>query len=333
MTLYSLLRPLLFALEAERAHNLVLWALRHGLIPGAGALSETAAVTVWGKRAPNPIGLAAGFDKNAEAVEAIFRLGFGLVEIGSVTPRPQAGNPRPRIFRLIEDRAVINRLGFNNNGVESVERRLDAFRETGPAPGLLGVNLGKNKDSADAAADYAIGAERLSRYADYLVINVSSPNTPGLRALQSRDELVRIIAAAREAMQRTPVPLVLKIAPDLEQADKEEIAAVAMEQCLDGLIVSNTTIERPKSLSSPHKAETGGLSGRPLMRPSTALLAEMQVLTDGKLLLIGTGGIASIEDVKAKQAAGATLVQLYTGLIYKGPGLPAQLVAGLSSNG
>ncbi len=159
---YSLLRPLLFRLEAERAHSLVLWALRHGLIPGPGARSETAAVTVWGKRAPNPIGLAAGFDKNAEAIEAIFHLGFGLVEIGSVTPRPQSGNPRPRVFRLVEDRAVINRLGFNNHGAETVERRLAAFREKGEAAGLLGVNLGKNKDSAEAAADYAVGAKRLS---------------------------------------------------------------------------------------------------------------------------------------------------------------------------
>ena len=198
---------------------------------------------------------------------------------------------------------------------------------------MLGVNLGKNKDTAEAAADYGIGARRLSPYADYLVINVSSPNTPGLRALQSRDELLRIIEATREAMNRTPVPLVLKIAPDLEHADKEEIAAVAMEQALDGLIISNTTIDRPESLSSPHKAEAGGLSGRPLMRPSTVLLAEMRDLTGGELLLIGTGGVAGIEDVKSKQAAGATLVQLYTGLIYKGPGLPAQLVAGLARDG
>ena len=234
MSPYSLLRPLLFALEPERAHNLVLWALKHGFIPGAGKPCQAAPIVVWGKQAANPIGLAAGFDKNAEAIEAIFRLGFGLVEIGSVTPRPQPGNPRPRMFRLVEDRAVINRLGFNNHGADVVERRLAAFREKGAAPGLLGVNLGKNKDSDEAAADYAIGAERLSRYADYLVINVSSPNTPGLRALQSRDELLRITEATREAMHRTLVPLVLKIAPDLEQADKEEIAAVAMEQRLDG---------------------------------------------------------------------------------------------------
>ena len=331
MSMYRLLRPLLFCLEAERAHRLTLWALRHGLVPGGGG-KATAPLTVWGKRAPNPIGLAAGFDKNAEVVEALFRLGFGLVEIGSVTPRPQPGNPRPRVFRLPEDRGVINRLGFNNEGVDAVERRLAAFREKGTAPGLLGVNLGKNKDSPEAAPDYGIGAKRLAPYADYLVINVSSPNTPELRALQSHYELERIIEATRDAMSANPVPLVVKIAPDLKQADKEEIAVAALDEGLDGLIVSNTTIARPDSLSSPNRSETGGLSGRPLLRPSTALLAEMHRLTEGKVLLIGTGGVSSPQDVEAKRAAGATLVQLYTGLIYKGPALPARLVAGLSAD-
>ncbi len=331
MSLYRLLRPLLFGLEAERAHRLTIWALRNGLVPGGGGRHRVP-VTVWGKTAPNPIGLAAGFDKNAEAVEALFRLGFGLVEIGSVTPRPQPGNPQPRVFRLVEDRGVINRLGFNNEGVDAVERRLAGFREKGTAPGLLGVNLGKNKDSPEAAPDYAIGAKRLAPYADYLVINVSSPNTPELRALQSHFELERIIEATRDAMSANPVPLVVKIAPDLKQADKEEIAVAALDEGLDGLIVSNTTVERPDSLSSPRKAETGGLSGRPLRRPSTSLLAEMHRLTEGKILLIGTGGVSSSQDVEAKQAAGATLVQLYTGLVYKGPGLPARLVAGLAAD-
>lgn len=332
MNLYRLLRPLLFGLEPERAHRLTLWALRHGLVPGGGG-GNGAPVTVWGKTAPNPVGLAAGFDKNAEAVEALFRLGFGLVEIGSVTPRPQPGNPRPRVFRLVQDRGVINRLGFNNEGVDAVERRLAAFREKGTASGLLGVNLGKNKDSPEAAPDYAIGAKRLAPYADYLVINVSSPNTPELRVLQSHYELERIIEATREAMSANPVPLVVKIAPDLKQADKEEIAVAALDEALDGLIVSNTTIARPDSLSSPNRSETGGLSGRPLLRPSTALLAEMHRLTEGKVLLIGTGGVSSPQDVQAKQAAGATLVQLYTGLVYKGPGLPARLVDALAADG
>ncbi len=331
MSLYRLLRPLLFTLDAERAHRLTIWALRNGLVPGGGG-HKGAPVTVWGKTAPNPIGLAAGFDKNAEAIEALFRLGFGLVEIGSVTPRPQPGNPQPRVFRLVEDRGVINRLGFNNEGVDAVERRLAAFREKGTAPGLLGVNLGKNKDSPEAAPDYAIGAKRLAPYADYLVINVSSPNTPELRALQSHFELERIIEATRDAMSANPVPLVVKIAPDLKQADKEEIAVAALDEALDGLIVSNTTVARPPDLTSSQQGETGGLSGRPLRRPSTALLAEMHRLTEGKILLIGTGGVSSTQDVEAKQAAGATLVQLYTGLVYKGPGLPARLVAGLAAN-
>lgn len=332
MSLYRLLRPLLFGLEPERAHRLTLWALRHGLMPGDGG-KATAPLTVWGKTAPNPIGLAAGFDKNAEAIEPLFRLGFGLVEIGSVTPRPQPGNPRPRVFRLVQDRGVINRLGFNNEGVDAVERRLAAFREKGSAPGLLGVNLGKNKDSPEAAPDYGIGAKRLAPYADYLVINVSSPNTPELRALQSHSELERIIEATREAMSANPVPLIVKIAPDLKQADKEEIAVAALDEALDGLIVSNTTVARPTNLVSPQQSETGGLSGRPLRRPSTALLAEMHRLTEGKILLIGTGGVSSPQDVEAKQAAGATLVQLYTGLVYKGPRLPARLVEALSADG
>lgn len=332
MSLYRLLRPLLFGLEPERAHRLTLWALRHGLIPGGGS-GNRAPVTVWGKTAPNPIGLAAGFDKNAEAIEPLFRLGFGLVEIGSVTPRPQPGNPHPRVFRLVQDRGVINRLGFNNEGVDAVERRLAAFRDKGSAPGLLGVNLGKNKDSPEAAPDYGIGAKRLAPYADYLVINVSSPNTPELRALQSHSELERIIEATREAMSANPVPLIVKIAPDLKQADKEEIAVAALDEALDGLIVSNTTVARPTNLVSPQQSETGGLSGRPLRRPSTALLAEMHRLTEGKILLIGTGGVSSPQDVEAKQAAGATLVQLYTGLVYKGPGLPARLVEALAADG
>ena len=332
MSLYRLLRPLLFGLEPERAHRLTLWALRHGLMPGDGG-KATAPLTVWCKTAPNPIGLAAGFDKNAEAIEPLFRLGFGLVEIGSVTPRPQPGNPRPRVFRLVQDRGVINRLGFNNEGVDAVERRLAAFREKGSAPGLLGVNLGKNKDSPEAAPDYGIGAKRLAPYADYLVINVSSPNTPELRALQSHSELERIIEATRDAMSANPVPLIVKIAPDLKQADKEEIAVAALDEALDGLIVSNTTVARPTNLVSPQQSETGGLSGRPLRRPSTALLAEMHRLTEGKILLIGTGGVSSPQDVEAKQAAGATLVQLYTGLVYKGPRLPARLVEALSADG
>jgi dihydroorotate dehydrogenase len=252
-------------------------------------------------------------------------MGFGFAEIGSVTPRPQAGNPRPRLFRLVEDRAIINRMGFNNDGAERVAARL---RNRGRLSGPLGVNLGKNRDSADAAADYASGVRELGRFADYLVVNVSSPNTPGLRALQSRAALASLLAAVKAARaEACPVapPLLVKIAPDLTEEDKRDIAAVAEEAGIDGLIVSNTTIARPATLKSPHRGEAGGLSGVPLFRPSTALLAEMFRLTGGRLPLVGVGGVASGADVYAKIRAGASLVQLYTALVYEGPGLVGRI--------
>jgi dihydroorotate dehydrogenase len=310
-------------LAPETAHRLTIWALATGLAPPnrepEDPLLET---TLWGRRFPNPVGIAAGFDKNAEVYRAVLRLGFGFAEIGSVTPRPQAGNPKPRLFRLPEDRAVINRMGFNNDGVEMVARRLAS---RGALAGPLGVNLGKNKDSPDAAADYVRGVEALGRYADYLVINVSSPNTPGLRALQGREPLATLIEAVKrargQACPESPPPLLVKIAPDLQPEDKQDIAAVALASGIDGLIVSNTTLARPASLRSSERSETGGLSGVPLFRPSTELLAEIYRLTGGRLPLVGVGGIASGQDAYAKIRAGASLVQLYSALVYEGPGL------------
>ncbi len=325
---FALAAPVLRALSPERAHDLTLWALRRGLAPVERLADDPRlAVELWGLHFANPVGLAAGFDKNAAAVGPLFGLGFGFVEIGSVTPRPQAGNPRPRVFRLPEDRAVINRLGFNNAGLEAVEQRLKHWRARGPG-GPLGVNLGKNRDTADALGDYVAGARRLGPLADYLVVNVSSPNTPGLRALQGRAELERLIAGVRAALQdvvERPPPLLVKIAPDLTEADKADIAAVAREQGLDGLIVSNTTIARPAGLRGAARGEAGGLSGRPLFAPSTALLGEIRVLTGGRVPLIGVGGVASGADAYAKIRAGAALVQLYSALIYEGPRLVGRI--------
>lgn len=335
---YALAGPLLRRIDPETAHRLALKALKAGLA-GRGQPDDPAlAVTLWGRRFANPVGLAAGFDKNAEAPDALLGLGFGFVEVGGVTPRPQPGNPRPRVFRLPEDGAVINRMGFNNDGLEAVRARLSA-RARPPAhsgrarsgSGLLAVNLGKNKDTEDAASDYEKGAAAFAPLADFLVINVSSPNTPGLRALQGREPLVEIVRRTRAAILASGAnpPLLLKIAPDLTAEDEADIAAVALEERLDGLVVSNTTLARPDTLRGAAKGETGGLSGAPLFVPSTELLARMARLTERRLPLIGVGGIRSGADAYAKIRAGASLVQLYTALIYHGPGLVGRIKADL----
>jgi dihydroorotate dehydrogenase len=280
---------------------------------------------------PNPIGMAAGFDKDAEVAEPLLRLGFGFVEIGSVTPRPQPGNPKPRLFRLTEDRAIINRLGFNSEGLAAVEARL-AVRSR--SRGIIGVNLGKNRDCADAVADYRAGVAALAPHADYLVVNISSPNTPGLRALQGRaplEALIRGVDEARTQASAAPPPLLVKLAPDLTPEDCRDVAEVALAARLDGLIVGNTTIARPPGLKSRHRAESGGLSGRPLMAPSTRLLAEVYRLTAGRIPLIGVGGIASGADAYAKIRAGASLVELYTALVYEGPGLVGRIKSDLTA--
>jgi dihydroorotate dehydrogenase len=319
---------LLRALDPEAAHDLTLRALRAGL-GGRQAVTHDPILeqTLWGHTFPNPVGLAAGFDKNVEVADAMLALGFGFVEGGSVTPRPQAGNPRPRLFRLPQDAAVINRMGFNNRGVAAVVERLADRKRRG----ILGINVGKNKETEDAAADYALGAAVLAPYADYLVCNVSSPNTPGLRALQERERLIALVGRVRAALGTPHPPLLLKIAPDLTPDDMRDIAEVAVAQAIDGLIVSNTTIARPPELRSRHQGEAGGLSGRPLFAPSTAILREMYRLTGGRLPLIGVGGIASGGDAYAKIRAGASLVQLYTALVYQGPSLIAAICRDLAA--
>jgi dihydroorotate dehydrogenase len=319
--LYGALRPLLFCLDAETAHGMAIRALRAGLVPADEAtMPESLRIDLWGHTFSNPIGLAAGFDKNAEVPDAVLKLGFGFTEVGSITPLPQAGNPKPRLFRLPSDGAVVNRMGFNNDGLEAAKARLAARARNG----IVGVNLGKNKESPSAVDDYLKGVAGLGSLADYLVVNVSSPNTPGLRALQGKQPLFELLAAVRAAVDALPgakPPLLLKVAPDLTDEDKSDIAEVALETRIDGLIATNTTIERPASLQSAAKAEAGGLSGRPLLAPSTAVLADFYKLTGGRLPLIGVGGVASGADAYAKIRAGASLVQLYTGLVYGGPGL------------
>lgn len=316
---YDFILPLIRKLEPERAHRLSVRALSWGLGPVQRGPDDPILKTrAFGLEFPNPLGLAAGFDKNAEAWRAALRMGFGFVETGTITPRPQAGNPRPRIFRLSADEAVINRMGFNNDGMAAAARNL-----AGARTGIVGVNIGKNRDSKDPVADYAACAARLGPLADYLVVNVSSPNTPGLRALQSRDALSRIVAsvtqALRQACPKDPPPLLVKIAPDLTDSDREDIASVAQDPAVSGLIIGNTTIERPVTLQSPQRTESGGLSGKPLFAPSTRLLADMYRLTGGTVPLVGVGGISGGRDAYEKIRAGASIFQVYTAFVYQGP--------------
>ena len=322
MTVYDLLRPILFSLEPELAHSLTLKGLRWGsrILPSANQDDTRLAVEAFGLNFSNPLGMAAGFDKNGEVPDALLKLGFGFTEIGTVTPRPQIGNSKPRIFRLIKDQALINRLGFNNNGQRRLVDRLEQKSEATRKLGVLGVNIGANKESLDRILDYGAGAKALSPYADYLVVNVSSPNTPNLRGLQSAEALSAIINQVRSSMVKE-VPVLVKIAPDLSKNEIEEIAEIARITSVNGIIVSNTTIERPKNIQDQHKNEEGGLSGNPLFEPSTRVLSQLYQLTKGQTTLIGVGGVGSAEDVLKKIRSGASLVQLYTALVYKGPGL------------
>jgi len=331
---YSLIRPTLRLLPAELARDLTVRALEIGLgrlmIDGRSREPDppVLAQRLWGLDFSNPVGLAAGYDKDARVPEAMRRFGFGFVEIGTVTPRPQPGNAKPRLFRLEQDQAIVNRMGFNSGGLDAVVDRLSRR----PGRGIVGVNLGKNLDSSDAASDYTEGVRRAAGLADYLVVNISSPNTPGLRDLQRRaslESLLRPLLRAREEGGRR-VPLLVKIAPDLTSAEREDIASVALDAQIDGLIVSNTTVDRPAGLINRNAREAGGLSGRPLFAPSTALLGDMYRLTQGRLPLIGVGGILSASDAYAKIRAGACLVQLYTALVFAGPHLVSEIKKGLA---
>jgi len=320
---------LLRELPPEMSHRATLALLQWGapLISRAPADDPRLAVSALGLSFPNPIGLAAGFDKDARVPEALLKLGFGFVECGTLTPRPQRGNPRPRLFRLAEDAAVINRMGFNNAGAAIAAERLKKRRHHG----VLGINIGANKDSTDRIADYRSVFALLAPFADYIAVNVSSPNTPGLRNLQTRDELaplLKTLTSAR-ATQNRHVPILLKIAPDVTPSGLDQIAETVLDAGIEGVIVSNTTIERPLSLENRYAKESGGLSGAPLFAASTALLRELRKRVGTRLSLVGVGGILSGADAYAKIRAGATLVQLYTGLALKGPSLLLRIKAEL----
>jgi dihydroorotate dehydrogenase len=315
----ALTTALLRRLDAEDAHRATIALLKFMRPPALEPDDPRLAVSAFGLNFPNPLGLAAGFDKNAEVYEPMLSLGFGFVEGGTLTPRPQPGNLRPRAFRLTEDRAVINRYGFNNNGHAPALARLAARR----TKGIVGVNVGANKDSADRVADYVMGVTAFADVASYFTINVSSPNTPGLRDLQEPAALSELLARVIEARDeaRTRRPVLLKIAPDLSLAQLDGIVRVARDAHIDGMIISNTTISRPTSLRSPLARETGGLSGAPLFALSTRMLAQSFLRVEGQFPLIGAGGIDGPDAAFAKLEAGAALLQLYTALVYEGPGL------------
>ncbi|MDP4002536.1 quinone-dependent dihydroorotate dehydrogenase [Methylobacterium sp. NEAU K] len=326
---FPLVRPLLHRLDAERAHDLTLRAL--ALMPGGRAPADDPrlAVDLFGRHFPNPVGLAAGFDKGARVPDALLRLGFGFVEVGGVVPRPQPGNPRPRVFRLAADRAVINRFGLNSEGLAVVAGRL---RARAGRPGIVGVNIGANKESADRLADYAACTAALAPLVDFVTVNVSSPNTPGLRDLQGEaflDELLARTVAARDAAGASAA-ILLKIAPDMALDALDAVCATALKRGVQALVVSNTTVGRPASLVETGLArETGGLSGRPLFGPATRMLAQTRLRVGDRLPLVGVGGVDSAEAAWIKILAGASLVQLYSALVYDGPGLVGQIKAGL----
>jgi len=331
MGVQDLATGLLRMLDPETAHGLALDGLAMGLGPKESRPDDAAlAVEVSGLKLSNPIGLAAGFDKDARVADALIDCGFGMIELGGVTPLPQPGNPRPRVFRLNEDRAVINRMGFNNRGLDAFAANLSRRRRAG----IVGVNLGANKEAADRTQDYVTGLTRLWGQADYFAVNVSSPNTPGLRHLQSEaalDDLLGRLQVARDTLTGPRAPVFLKVAPDIEDAEAGRMVEACLRHGIDGVIVSNTTLARPEDLKSRHAGETGGLSGAPLMAPSTRVLGWFHEAAAGRLPLIGVGGIASGADAYAKIRAGASAVQLYSALIYQGPGLVALIKADLAA--
>ncbi|NUR46003.1 MAG: quinone-dependent dihydroorotate dehydrogenase [Sphingomonas sp.] len=326
MSLYRIIRPLAFALDAETAHRMTIAALKP-LRPASGPHFDPAlTVDVAGLLFPSPVGLAAGFDKDGEVPHAMLRLGFGFVEVGTLTPRPQQGNPKPRLFRLAEDRAVINRMGFNNRGAAAAAKRLGAHRTR---YGIIGANIGANKDSEDRIADYVAGVRTMAPVAEYLTINISSPNTPGLRQLQDEGALNALLGAISEARPKDGPPIFLKVAPDLGEGEPDQIVRVALQHDVDAIIVSNTTVSRPP-LKSRYASEAGGLSGAPLKTLALKALRDFRSASGGEIPLIGVGGIANADDAWERIRAGASLVQLYTAMVYEGPHIGARIARGLA---
>jgi len=329
VSLYRIIRPLVFRLDAEAAHRTTVAALK--LRTGTGfppepASTPTLETSVAGLKFPNPIGLAAGFDKDAEVAEQMLNLGFGFVEVGTLTPQPQNGNPKPRLFRLAEDQAVINRMGFNNRGQPDARRRLERRARR---RGIIGVNIGANKDSTDRIADYVAGVRELAPVADYLTINISSPNTPGLRQLQDEGALRSLLSAIEEVRSPGGPPIFLKVAPDLGEGEPDQIVRIALQHKVDAIIVSNTTVTRPP-LKSRYADEQGGLSGAPLKELALKRLRNFRSASGGEIPLIGVGGIANADDAWERIRAGASLVQLYSAMVYEGPGLARRIARGLA---
>ncbi len=334
--LFKLTKPFLHRMDPETAHQMTLRALQTGLMPCPSRFNDARLKTVlWNRNFPNPVGLAAGFDKNADVVGPMLNIGFGFVEAGTVTPRPQTGNDRPRVFRDTDHEAVINRMGFPNEGSENFRHNIEKFLEAKPRPaGVVGINIGMNKGVEDPAKDYCTLVRQLGNYADYLTVNISSPNTPGLRNLQARENLMPLLARILEERTKTcgkdnAPPLLVKLAPDLNAAQLEDVAACLMEAGVDGVILGNTTLDRPDYLPAHFYEQQGGLSGRPLTEKSTAIISQFYKLTEGKLTIIGAGGISSAEDAYAKIRAGASLVQLYSALVFQGPELVSDILTGL----
>ncbi|WP_049457227.1 quinone-dependent dihydroorotate dehydrogenase [Stenotrophomonas maltophilia] len=333
--MYSLARPFLFSLDAERAHGLGLSALdlayRTGTTPLLAARIAPLPSTVFGLTFPNPVGLAAGLDKNGEHIDALFALGFGFVEIGTITPRPQAGNPQPRLFRLPEHNAIINRMGFNNAGVDALVRNVERARNR---RGLLGINIGKNKDTPNGQAvdDYIACLDKVYPLADYITVNISSPNTAGLRELQEETALRQLVSQLRDRQEALAarhgrrVPMLVKVAPDLSERDIDAAARVLGELKVDGVIATNTTVDHSKVVGDPLANEAGGLSGAPVLEQSTLVLRRLRARLPESVPLVGVGGILSGADAVAKMAAGAALVQCYSGLIFRGPALVSECV-------
>jgi dihydroorotate dehydrogenase len=325
VALYKLLRPLAFALDAETAHRATIRTLSLAPPLPLPDFQPELGQELAGLHFPSPVGLAAGFDKDAEVPNAMLGLGFGFVEVGTITPKPQEGNPRPRLFRLKEDQAVINRMGFNNQGQAAALKRLERRNRRG----IVGVNIGANKDSADRIADYAAGVHAMSPVADYLTVNISSPNTPGLRQLQDEGALRALLSAVREVRPAKGLPIFLKVAPDLGEGEPDQIVRVAIEHGIDAIIVANTTVSRP-AIKSPFANEQGGLSGAPLKRLALNALRTFRAASGGKIPLIGVGGISSSDDAWERICAGASLIQLYSAMVYGGPGIARRIAHGLA---
>lgn len=323
--LYKLARPLLFRMDAEKAHNLTLTLMKKGLVPSCSAIDDPALeIDLWGLKFPNPVGISAGFDKNAEVIAPALKLGFGFVEAGTVTPKPQHGNPKPRIFRDPSNEAVINAMGFPNGGMKVFKDNFEKFLSAKSRPkGIVGLNIGMNKSQTEPAKDYGVLIKTLAPLADYITINISSPNTPGLRDLQKREPLTALLNAVKEEREKAcgahPPPILLKLAPDLDEAQCEELVETVMDSGIEGLILANTTLDRPDYLPEEFRGRKGGLSGAPLTQKSTDIIGRFYKLTGGKLPIVGVGGISSGAQAYEKIKAGASLVQLYSGLVFKGP--------------